>query len=253
MSRKIGNTVTVPDLREARRIFLVGFSIFTSEGPAGVWRRAVRSYRFRTTQRRVETQIGGETASIVPQSDLIASGPHIGSAREYAPSPVLYFDRAMKALPIDYPAYTFVDLGCGKGLPMMLAARLGFKKAIGVEFAVNVHQVALANIESFRERFSPRTTIEARLGDATQFDFPREPLVIYLFNPFGADVLKKVLDNLESSLLQTPRECWVVYMVPLHETVFAMFPSLKVFRESIGDKDEGACVIYNFAHSPSAL
>ena len=38
--------------------------------------------------------------------------------------------------------------------------------------------------------------LEAWLGDAREFPFPDEPMVVYLFNPFPADILREVLEDL---------------------------------------------------------
>jgi len=38
---------------------------------------------------------------------------------------------------------------------------------------------------------------ELSVGDASQFAFPCEPLVVYMFNPFLADVVARVVTSLE--------------------------------------------------------
>ena len=50
--------------------------------------------------------------------------------------------------------------------------------------------------------------------DASEFEFPNENLVIYLFNPFGAPVMEKVLDNLAASLRRNPRHIIVAMLFP---------------------------------------
>jgi hypothetical protein len=62
--------------------------------------------------------------------------------------------------------------------------------------------------------------IQVILGDAADFDPPREPLVIYLYNPFGREVITKVLENLRASLSEYPRSCWIVYVNPVHHELF---------------------------------
>lgn len=209
-------------------------------------KRIARSYRFRSAQLRVQSQLGVETVAEVKREDLVAVGPNLASAREYSPSPPLHFEEALKTLPIETGEYTFVDLGCGKALPMMLAARSGFKKVLGVEFAENVHQVAVSNLEEFRKRFKPSIPLEAYLGDASEFHFPPDPLVVYLYNPFGPDVLTKVLTNLSDSLQTQPRPCWLIYMVPLQAHVFGQFPSFRLYRDSIANQQDVRCLIYQF-------
>ncbi|HYV76416.1 MAG TPA: hypothetical protein VFB24_19365, partial [Candidatus Binatia bacterium] len=58
-------------------------------------------------------------------------------------------------------------------------------------------------------------------GDAREFDFPAEPIVLYLFNPFPEHVLGRVLANLHESLRMEPRDVIVVYHNLIHERLFA--------------------------------
>ena len=51
--------------------------------------------------------------------------------------------------------------------------------------------------------------------------FPAEPTVLYLFNPFPEHVLRAVLANLRESLKASPRPVFVIYHNLVHERVFA--------------------------------
>jgi hypothetical protein len=78
-----------------------------------------------------------------------------------------------------------------------------------------LHRVAQQNIASY-----PRTgQIELICTDASFFQFPAEPLVIYLFNPLPRLSLVKMVTNLERSLLSSPRAAWIVYHNPLEQDV----------------------------------
>jgi hypothetical protein len=63
------------------------------------------------------------------------------------------------------------------------------------------------------ERIDP-ARVELAVGDAEDFAFPREPLVVYLYNPFPGAVLERVVANLEASLREQPREAVIVYVNP---------------------------------------
>jgi len=55
-----------------------------------------------------------------------------------------------RALPVrDYSDYAFIDLGSGKGRMLFLAAEHPFLRITGVEFAVELHQRTLRNIERY--------------------------------------------------------------------------------------------------------
>ncbi|HVG89934.1 MAG TPA: hypothetical protein VNB54_00450, partial [Alphaproteobacteria bacterium] len=57
--------------------------------------------------------------------------------------------------------------------------------------------------------------------DARDFQFPPEPLVVYLFNPFSESTFARVLENLRQSIEQAPRPVYVAYRFTEHEKVLA--------------------------------
>ena len=57
-------------------------------------------------------------------------------------------------------------------------------------------------------------------GDATHFDLPTEPSVIYLYNPFGPQTMRDVVRNVDRSLTDRPRPLFVTYVNPLHRHVW---------------------------------
>jgi 16S rRNA G966 N2-methylase RsmD len=110
--------------------------------------------------------------------------------------------------------FTFVDLGSGKGRVLLMAASYGFKKIIGVEYMPEWHHVAEENIRKFVAENKIDSAIQNLCMDARDFEFPAEPLVIYLFNPFPEPILAAVLERLRESLVKTPRPMVVAYRYP---------------------------------------
>ena len=47
-----------------------------------------------------------------------------------------------------------------------------------------------------------------------EYHFPNDNLVIYLFNPFGPDVFRRVLGNLKVSLEAHPRNVIILLIYP---------------------------------------
>lgn len=113
----------------------------------------------------------------------------------------------------DLLRYAFVDLGSGKGRVLILAARFPFRSIIGVEFAVEFHLIAQDNLHILTADMRQRITLVN--GDAALYQFPPEPLVVFLFNPFDRHLTKKVARNLFESNERNPREIIVVYVNPL--------------------------------------
>jgi SAM-dependent methyltransferase len=120
----------------------------------------------------------------------------------------------LDSLGADFSGFTFVDLGCGKGKPLLVAATYRFRRLAGVDISPACVAVARRNVARCRpERIDP-ARVEFLVGDAQDFVFPQEPLVVYLYNPFPGAVLAQVVANLEVSLREWPRPCAVIYVNP---------------------------------------
>ncbi len=100
----------------------------------------------------------------------------------------------------------FVDLGCGKGRVLCFMAQQPIKKVIGVELRKELVLLSRANIEQLR----PRTPVEVVLEDSTTF-YTEEGTVYYMFNPFGIETVRSVLENIKRSFVARPRPIRIVY------------------------------------------
>ena len=126
------------------------------------------------------------------------------------------FSEGIDALGIDPSTFTFIDLGSGKGRALLLAAERGFSRVIGVEFALELHQVATTNVAAF-DTANPNLAGRIQLfhADATTFAMPPTPLVIFLFNPFDAVICREVAKNIMQSWKASPRPIHIFYMNPV--------------------------------------
>jgi hypothetical protein len=115
--------------------------------------------------------------------------------------------------------FTFIDLGSGKGRVLLMASDYPFRRIIGVELIPALHQIAQENLTKYQSESQRCFALESISRDATEFQFPAEPIVLYLFNPFPESGLRRVLANLEQSLRDHPRTVCVLYHNPLLEHV----------------------------------
>jgi hypothetical protein len=90
-----------------------------------------------------------------------------------------------------------------------------------VEILPELHRAAEENIRLYESSTQRCENIETILVDACKFEFPSEPLVLYLFNPLPQRALSETLQRLEKSLTQTLRPAWVVYHNPLLEAILS--------------------------------
>jgi hypothetical protein len=134
----------------------------------------------------------------------------------------------MQANPnINLGEFTFIDMGSGKGRVLLMAADYPFRRILGVELMPELHRVAGENIGKYKSDSQLCFAIDSIQGDASEFIFPPEPTVLYLFNPLPESGLAKMISNLERSLEQHPRLVFVLYHNPLLERVLAQSDALK--------------------------
>jgi hypothetical protein len=139
----------------------------------------------------------------------------------YQPTEPTLFQEMMASLPIAFDAFTFVDIGSGKGRALLMASEYPFRKILGVELMAELHRSAEENILAYRSSTQRCRHLESVLADAREFELPADPLVLYLFNPLPERAFSGVLQRLEKSRERTPRPVWVVYHNPLGEGALA--------------------------------
>jgi SAM-dependent methyltransferase len=166
------------------------------------WVRVVRAADAEFDQRH-----GVDTGGIVDLRDLRV----VGGNRRYGVNHVAIlpaeFEAAFAALPRPVDGHIFVDIGCGKGRALLLAARHPFARLVGVEFAEVLVDAARRNTETLG------VPVDLHCADATGFRFPPGPLVIYLYNPFGP----AVMDMVARHSAQAPGPVQVMYLNPFQE------------------------------------
>jgi len=148
----------------------------------------------------------------------------------YQPTEPALFREMMAALPIEFGLFTFVDLGSGKGRTLLMASEYPFRRILGVEILPELHEIALENLSRYQSESQKCFALEAICSDAAGFPFPAEPLVLYLFNPLPEPALGRVIDRLDQSLRDHPREVYMLYHNPLLEPVV----SASAFLTKIG-------------------
>ena len=89
--------------------------------------------------------------------------------------------------------YTFVDLGAGMGRAVLLAAQYRFRAVIGVEFHPTLARIGQRNIALWQAAGRSRTSMRMVCADAEAFELPAGPCVLFMFNPFGAPVMRRLL------------------------------------------------------------
>jgi hypothetical protein len=149
----------------------------------------------------------------------------------YQPTESALFHEMIAALGnqarFDFSAFTFVDLGSGKGRTLLMASGYAFRRIVGVELLPTLHHAAQENLGKYRNESQKCFALESICTDATEFSFPTDPIVLFLFNPFPESGLRRVIANLEKVLLEHPRKIYAIYHNPVLEHVLRESSALK--------------------------
>jgi SAM-dependent methyltransferase len=187
-------------------------------------RRAVWAYGYRGSARmavcklrqlperlrpdRFDSEYGTDTSQVVRLEALQSvSDEQARLGHRYQASTPGRAISALERLPIRPDEFTLVDIGSGKGRVVLIAAKLPFRRIIGVEFASELHDIAVGNVRRVRPD-DPR--LELVCQDVTDYEFPDEPLVLYFYGPFLAPSMRIVMDRVAQSLRARPRRAYLV-------------------------------------------
>lgn len=125
--------------------------------------------------------------------------------------------RSRPVVPIQ--EFTFIDVGAGLGRAVLLASELHFLEVIGVELNPTLQRTARKNLAVWRQAGRVRSEARIVLGDAVEFKFPTGPCLLFLFNPFGATVMRRMLAHLVASFATRPGQLDILYVNNEQENV----------------------------------
>jgi SAM-dependent methyltransferase len=113
----------------------------------------------------------------------------------------------------NYPEYTLVDVGCGKGRAMFVAERKGFKQLYGFDIDPELIALAKSNITCYKWK-QTGSTFQIEVKDALKAEIPQIPCIYYLFNPFSDKILMPFIQRIKQ---ETKSPFLVVYLNPKFE------------------------------------
>jgi SAM-dependent methyltransferase len=151
-----------------------------------------------------DLKYGTDTSGYLGPEELVKGRANDANSHGYsAIAPSVFYEacrRWRETLPTAsgrIEAYSFVDVGAGKGRALLLAAELPFRKVIGVELSEELASIAEKNIPRWSRvaRTNPKK-IRVVHGDATKFQWPRAPLLVYFYNPFACSLIAQMAERL---------------------------------------------------------
>lgn len=155
-------------------------------------------------------------------------GPEFPESIAYEPLPWMLVRKSIGALALQ-PHDVFLDYGCGMGRALLMAARAGPRRVIGVDLMEPLVEAARRNAVTSKERI--KSPIEVHAADAMTWAVPDDVTAVYLFNPFVGSVMAAVQARLLESLKRKPRALRVLYArVAKEQNLFAGLDWLRVDR-----------------------
>ena len=113
-----------------------------------------------------------------------------------------------------------LDMGCGAGRAICVAAQYPFSRVIGIEIDERLCALAERNARRLR-RYAVRPEIVR--ADAATYRVPDDITVVFLYNPFSGEVLKRALTRVLESFDRAPRRLRLAYANPReHELIASM-------------------------------
>jgi SAM-dependent methyltransferase len=167
-----------------------------------------------------DAEHGTDTGGMVAAAALDVPDVCLEHTNRYEAVAEQTFSSIMQDLHIAHEQFVFVDMGCGKGRALLLAASFPFKQVVGVDISEVLTGVALKNVQTFKGE--PRRCEQIKLvcKDASSYELPLEKLVVFFYNPFDEHIMRMVLSNIEKSLHAFQRKIYVLYHHPVHRSLW---------------------------------
>lgn len=108
-----------------------------------------------------------------------------------------------------------LDYGCGKGRVGFFLAHQTKAKTIGIEYDSRIYQSALEN----QKTAVSKAGTDFVLARAEEYEVPMDVSRCYFFNPFSAEILRKVMARILESYYENPRDVFLFFYYPADEYV----------------------------------
>jgi hypothetical protein len=96
----------------------------------------------------------------------------------------------------------------------MMASEFRFRAVVGVELHAALAGIAETNVAVWIADGRAVCPVRIVCRDATEFVFPEGPCLLYLFNPFAAPVMKRLIERIEEDFQTRPGMLDLIYFNP---------------------------------------
>ena len=164
-----------------------------------------------------DVEYGVRTSGLVAGRHLKSGHRHDRHATAYygvAPSVFQTLIKLWKRTKPSAPPneFTFIDIGAGMGRAVLLASEMPFRGVVGVELNPALVRIARRNLALWRAAGRVHTAVRIVHEDAAEFQFSDGPCLAFLFNPFGAPVMRRLLKAIAARFAGRPGQLDLIYV-----------------------------------------
>jgi SAM-dependent methyltransferase len=152
---------------------------------------------------RGEKRYGISTIGLDNLSDIVSKEDRLHVSTY---EPVNYYTAGWLLDQLKTTDTTFLDVGCGRGRVLVMAAAYGFKNIIGIDFSQRLCDQAASVCKDL--------PVTITCADARIYEIPDTVGVIFLFNPFDAAIMSEFILRVSESLSRKKRPLTVLYANP---------------------------------------
>ena len=176
------------------------------------------------TRHPFDEEFGVRTSGLVAGRHLKSGHLHDRHATAYFGVAPSVFHALVRRWQRNRPAgaieeFSFIDVGSGMGRVVLLASGLPFRQVVGVELNPTLARIARKNLAVWRASKRAQAPMKIICNDAAEFRLPEGPCLAFLFNPFGAPVMRRLLGAWSKSLAGRPGQLDLIYVNNEQESV----------------------------------
>ena len=150
---------------------------------------------------------------------------------EYVPTPYYFLKFSLSF--IKAKRGSIIDIGCGSGRVLRFYKN-SFKNHKINFIGIDLDKYSLNAAKKFQKN---ATFINQ---DASEFIFPKDTFLIFMFNPFGEMTMKKVINNLKTQKETFIYKVRIVYVSPIHIELFSK--NFKLIQQNINKHNKGIAI-----------
>jgi SAM-dependent methyltransferase len=154
--------------------------------------------------------------------------------------------------------YTLIDIGCGKGRVLMLAAAYEFREVVGVELDPRLTRIARKNLRRWAARRHSSAPIRIIEADALHIPLPDTPAVLFYFNSFERAMTETWLARLAELARRRTSPLDLIYIHAEFDALVRRIPAVQPLAQAevpLSAEDAAAdafgvntdfCAVYRF-------